>query len=67
MATQLEDHGDHWVVKTVEKEGKRRRMGRDGVVVSKEDPAALRAEITKQAVALRKKWGIDQTPQEPVV
>ncbi len=67
MTTQLEDHGTHWVVKTVESQGKRRRMGRLGVHVPKGDPDALRAEITKQAVQLRFRWGVAQKPPKPVV
>ncbi len=67
MSTQLEDVGDHWVVKTVEKVGRRRRMGRTAVVVPKGDPAALRAEIIRQDTALRARWGIEPSPTKPVV
>lgn len=67
MSTQLEDHGTHWVVKTVESFGKRRRMGRGGVRVEKADPKDLKAEIMKQAQALRDRWDVEQAPQEPVV
>jgi hypothetical protein len=67
MTTQLEDHRDHWVVKTVESVGRRRRLGRDGVVVPKGDDAALRAEIMRQGQALRDRWLVEQLAQEPVV
>lgn len=67
MSTMLEDHGDHWVVKTIYAEGKRRRFGRTAVVVPKGDPAALREEITRQAEEARKMAGVDQSPQVPVV
>lgn len=67
MTTELVDAGDHWVVKTVESRGKRRRMGRSAVVVPKGDPAALRAEIERQATALRRRWDVPVPVQEPVV
>ncbi len=67
MSTELVDAGDHWVVKTVEKVGKRRRMGRSGVAVPKDDPDALRAEIIRQGEEVRRRWLILQGSQEPVV
>lgn len=66
MTTQLEDHGTHWVVKTVESDGKRRRRGRLPIAIPKGDPEALRREIIRQADALRLKHGIAQPQQEPV-
>lgn len=67
MSTQLEEHGTHWVVKTIDAPGKRRRFGRLAVAVPKGDAQALRAEIIKQADAARERAGVHQTPQEPVV
>ncbi len=67
MSTELVDAGDHWVVKTVEKRGKRRRMGRNPVVVPKGDAEALRAEITRQATELRARWDVKQPAPVPVV
>lgn len=67
MATQLEDHGTHWVVKTIVSTGKQRRFPRLPVAVPKGDPEALRNEIMKQCVAARLKVGIPAAPREPVV
>lgn len=67
MTTQLEDHGSHWIVKTIESKGKRRRMGREGVRVEKGDRDSLRQEVMKQADALRKRWDVHQPPPKPVV
>jgi len=67
MSIQLEDAGDHWVVKTVEAPGRRKRFGRTAVVVPKGDPAALRAEIMRQETELQVRWDIPQPTPEPVV
>lgn len=66
MSTQLEEHGDHWLVKTVAGPGKRRKLGRNPVRVPKDDKDRLRAEIVRQAKAARVAMGIQQTEQEPV-
>lgn len=67
MTTLLEDHGTHWVVKTIDGGGKRRRMGRYAVRVGKSDPEAVRAEMVKQAEVARAKVGLLQAGQVPVV
>lgn len=67
MSTLLEEHPDHWVVKTIDAPGKRRRIGRLRVAVGKAEPEAVWAEVLKQAEALRLSYGIPVKPQEPVV
>lgn len=67
MTTMLEDHATHWVVKTVDAPGRRKRMGRLPVAVAKGDLAALTAEIEKQATALRASYGIELISKDPVV
>jgi len=67
MSTQLDDHGTHWIVKTVAAPGKRRKFGRNPVRVGKSDPTAVRTEIMAQAEAARKLFGVDQPSKEPVV
>jgi hypothetical protein len=63
VSTQLEDHGTHWVVSTLTSEGNRHKLPRLRVAVEKGDPAALRAEIIKQADAARALFGLTQTKE----
>lgn len=58
MSTHLEDHGTHWVVATIQKQGKKRKIPRGRVKVGKSDPKALQAEIIKQATAARVRAGV---------
>ncbi len=60
MSTQLEDHGTHWVVSTIDKQGKKRRIARGRVRVGKSDPKALEKEIIRQATVARRRAGIEQ-------
>lgn len=66
MSTQLEDREDHWVVSTVAAPGGRKRMARGHVAVPKGDDDALKAEMLKQAVALRVEAGVSVPPSEAV-
>lgn len=58
MSTQLEDHGTHYTVSTIQKIGKSRRMPRGHVRVGKSDPEALEAELKRQMTLARERAGV---------
>lgn len=66
MSTKLSDLGDLVVVETVASFGGKRKMARGAVHMPKNDAAAIREEIIRQAEALRKLKGIDQAEPGPV-
>lgn len=66
MSTQVTEHPSHWEVSTIIGQGKQHKLPRLRVMVAKGDPAALRAEIIKQAEAARKVFGL-ATPTEDTV
>lgn len=66
MSTQLTDVGDMVMVATVSGPGKRKRTARKGVLVSKDDREAIRAEIIRQADRLRAEMLIPK-PEEVLV
>lgn len=58
MSTQLEEHETHWVVSTIQRVGRERRMPRAHVSIPKRELNARQAEIIKQIEASRVKAGI---------
>ncbi len=67
MSTQVADRGTHWEVSSVTGPGARRKIPRRPVLVPKGDKDMLRAEIIRQAMAARKKFGVHQKEEVPVV
>ena len=67
MSTQLTRVPGGWAVATVAAEGKQKKMGRGTVIVPDGDKEALRAEIVRQAEAVRKTFKVNQTTKETVV
>lgn len=67
MSTQLADKGTHFEVSTVAAPGTRRKIPRGATMVPKGDPELLKAEIVRQAKALRVAFGVEQTEEVPVV
>lgn len=64
MSTQLEERPLSYIVSTVSGDGGRKRMARGRVRIAKGDIDALKAEMTRQALALRRKHGIQLTLKE---
>lgn len=64
MSTQVQETRSAYIVSTVSGDGGRKRMARGRVVIPKGDVDALKAEMTRQAVALRRKHGIQLTLKE---
>ncbi len=53
MSTYLQEKADHYLVSTLAKRGRQRKIPRDPVRVEKGNPAKLEAEIIRQADAAR--------------
>lgn len=67
MSTKLTDQGDHVLVQTVAAKHGRARRPYGGVRVLKSDKAAVKAEVVRQALLLRRSVGLEVNPEETVV
>ncbi len=66
MSTYLQEMSDHYLVSTLAKRGRQRKIPRNPVRVEKGDPAKLEAEIVKQADAVRALLLAEAPPPRPV-
>ncbi len=67
MSTQVRDVAGGYEVSTLDKSGKRRGRPTGRVVVYGLELGPMMAEVERQAGELRKKLGIQQPKEEPVV
>lgn len=67
MATMLEGSEGAYVVSTLVKEGKRRKVSRGRVLVFGDGFAEVLVEAEKQAKAARRLFGVQLALSEPVV
>lgn len=67
MTTQVRDVDGGYEVSTLDRSGKRRGLPSGRVLVPGPGMDAMRIEVERQAVVLRKKLGIATTKGEPVV
>jgi len=66
MSTYLVEKSDHYLVSTLAKRGRQRKIPRGQVRVEKGDAAKLAAEIVRQADAARALLLADTQPGRPV-
>lgn len=67
MSTQAQQVPGGWVISTVAKQGKQRKIARIPVFVRDESLAAMMAEARLQAAAARRALNVEQPEEEPVV
>ncbi len=66
MSTYLQEKDDHYLVSTLAKRGRQRKIPRDQVRVEKGDPAKLEAEIVRQCDLVRALLLAEQPLPRPV-
>lgn len=67
MSTKLTEIGDYVLVQTVASFGGKPPRARAGIMVPKDQPDAVKAEILKQALWIRALKDVQQEPPVPVV